>query len=87
MKELKLKTDSTLVRCELFDEPSLEFASDRLHLCPKHGITLFGPRSLDMGKRHPETIRVGFIGTGDTNSLSKGNYIQGKAVMERTVSG
>lgn len=66
MKELKLKTDSTLVRCELFDEPSLEFASDRLHLCPKHGITLFGPRSLDMGKRHPETIRVGFIGTGES---------------------
>lgn len=54
------------MQCELFDEPSLEFASDRLHLCPKRGITLFGPRSLDMGKRHPETIRVGFVGTGES---------------------
>lgn len=53
------------MQCELFEEPSLEFASDRLHLCPKRGITLFGPRSLDMGKRHPETIRVGFVGTGE----------------------
>jgi len=44
----------------------LEFASDRLHLCPKRGITLFGPRSLDLGKRHPETIRVGFVGTGES---------------------
>jgi len=50
----------------LFDEPSLEFASDRLHLCPKRGITIFGPKSLDMGKRHPDIIRVGFIGSGES---------------------
>jgi hypothetical protein len=61
-----MKIDPAPVRCELFDEPSLEFASDRLHLCPKRGITLFGPRSLDMGKRHPDLIRVGFIGTGES---------------------
>ncbi len=61
-----MKIDPVPVRCELFDEPSLEFACDRLHLCPKRGITLFGPRSLDMGKRHPETVRVGFIGTGES---------------------
>lgn len=61
-----MKTDAATVRCELFDEPSLEFASSRLHLCPKRGITIFGPRSLDMGKRHPDIVRVGFIGTGET---------------------
>lgn len=61
-----MKTDSASVRCELFEEPSLEFASSRLHLCPKRGITIFGPRSLDMGKRHPDIIRVGFVGTGET---------------------
>ena len=62
----KMKIDTAAVRCELFDEPSLEFASARLHLCPKRGISIFGPRSLDMGNRHPEIIRVGFIGTGET---------------------
>ncbi len=61
-----MKADLAPVRCEFFNEPSLEFASDRIHLCPKRGITLFGPRSLDMGKRHPETIRVGLIGTGES---------------------
>ena len=66
MKGVNMKIDPAPVRCELLDEPSLEFASDRLHLCPKRGITLFGPRSLDMGKRHPDTIRVGFVGTGES---------------------
>lgn len=66
MKEARLKVDRAPLRCELFDEPSLEFASGRLHLCPKRGISMFGPRSLDMGNRHPETIRVGFIGTGES---------------------
>src|SRR5438876_260117 len=66
IKRPQLKIDLAPVRCEFFEEPSLEFASDRLHLCPKRGITLFGPRSLDMGKRHPQTIRLGFVGTGET---------------------
>ena len=66
MMRVTLKINPAPVRCELFDEPSLQFASGRLHLCPKRGITLFGPRSLDMGKRHPETIRVGFVGTGES---------------------
>ncbi len=66
MRTEHLKLDPAPVRCELFSEPSLEFASERLHLCPKRGITLFGPRSLDMGKRHPESVRVGFVGTGES---------------------
>ena len=66
-----MKTEPSFVRCELFEEPSLEFASGRLHLCPKRGITIFGPRSLDLGNRHPDTIRVGFIGTGETIDSAK----------------
>ncbi len=61
---LKMKIDSPAIRCELFEEPTLEFASSRLHLCPKRGISIFGPRSLDMGARHPDSVRVGFIGSG-----------------------
>lgn len=61
-----MKISPASVQCELFDEPSLEFATGRLHLCPQRGISLFGPRSLDMGKRHPESIRVGFIGSGES---------------------
>lgn len=61
-----MRISTSGVVCELFPEPSLQFASDRLHLCPKRGIALFGPRSLDMANRHPETIRVGFIGSGDS---------------------
>jgi hypothetical protein len=67
-----VKTERALVKCELFAEPSLEFAGERLHLCPKRGITLFGPRSLDMGQRHPETIRVGLIGTGESIDSARG---------------
>jgi hypothetical protein len=59
-----MRIDPPTVQCELFDEPSLEFASGRLHLCPKRGISIFGPRSLDLAKRHPAMVRVGFIGTG-----------------------
>lgn len=66
-----MKINPATVRCELFDEPSLEFGSARPHLCPKHGITIFGPRSLDMGRRHPDIVRVGFVGTGATNDSAK----------------
>lgn len=65
-QESRLKIDPASVRCELFEEPFLEFASGRSHLCPKRGVSLFGPKSLDMGRRHPESVRVGFIGTGES---------------------
>lgn len=66
-----MRIDSPTVQCELFDEPSLEFASGRLHLCPKRGISIFGPRSLDLGKRHPDVVRVGFVGTGASIDSAK----------------
>ena len=56
----------------LHDEPPVEFACGRLHLDPKTGLTVFGPRSLDIQDRHPETIRLGFIGSGaSTGSAQK----------------
>ena len=61
-----MKTNEITARCELFEEPSLEFGSNRLHLCPKRGITLFFFFSLDIYNRHPESIRIGFVGSGET---------------------
>ena len=55
----------------LLEEPPLEFACARLHLSPKHGLTVFGPRSLDMRERHPETIRLAFIGSGPSVASAK----------------
>lgn len=66
-----MKIDVPSARCQLFAEPSLEFASGRLHLCPKRGISIFGPRSLDMSQRHADVVRVGFIGTGETIDSAK----------------
>jgi hypothetical protein len=36
------------------------------HIDPKYGIACYGPRSYDSPKRHPATVRVGFIGSADT---------------------
>lgn len=54
------------VSCTYFDEPSLEFCGGREHVSPKMGITLFGPRSLDLSQRHPSTVKVGFVGSGES---------------------
>src|SRR6266702_1442233 len=48
------------------DEPSLLFCGSREHVSARTGITLFGPRSLDMPGRHPDTTRVGLIGSGES---------------------
>lgn len=52
--------------CSYFDEPSLEFGGGREHVSPQMGITLFGPRSLDLSKRHPSVVKVGFVGSGQS---------------------
>lgn len=54
------------VSCTYFDEPSLEFGGGRQHVSPKMGITLFGPRSIDLLQRHPSTIKVGFVGSSQS---------------------
>lgn len=33
---------------------------------PRTGLARYGPKSLDPRKRHPDRVRVGFIGTGET---------------------
>ncbi len=59
------------VDCAYYDEPSLEFCSGREHVSPKMGITLFGPRSLDLSQRHPSNIKIGFIGSGKSIESAK----------------
>jgi len=49
---------------EYLEEPSLEFGSSREHVDQKMGISLFGPKSIDLPQRHPQTVKVGFVGTG-----------------------
>lgn len=61
-----MKLDTPQLAFELFEEPGLTFAGDRVHVCPKRGITLFGPRSLDYAGRHRDTIHVGLVGTGES---------------------
>ena len=43
-------------------EPLLLFAEDGLHIDPKAGIARYGPRSRTSAGRHPDRLRVGFIG-------------------------
>ena len=55
----------------LHEEPPLEFACGRLHLSPKLGLTIFGPRSLDLRDRHPDTMHLGFIGSGASTASAR----------------
>src|SRR5579885_1536306 len=54
------------IKCQYLEEPSLLFAGAREHVSARMGITLFGPRSLDMPDRHPSTTKVGLIGSGSS---------------------
>lgn len=49
-------------------EPKLTFAGGSLHINPKIGIPLFGPRSLNT-PRHKGEVHVGFV--GDINAIEK----------------
>jgi hypothetical protein len=57
--------------CQYIREPLLEFAGGREHVDPKTGIARFGPKSLNPLKRHPASVRVGFIGTAETISSAR----------------
>src|SRR5947209_2258767 len=52
------------IQCDYLEEPSLLFCGGREHVSARTGIALFGPRSLDMPRRHPSTTKVGLIGSG-----------------------
>ena len=54
------------VSCEYFAEPKLLFAEGYQHIDPKIGILSSGPRSYNPRKQHPESIRVGIIGSAET---------------------
>lgn len=54
------------ISCRYFAEPKLRFASGNEHVDPKAALACFGPLSLDPAKRHPDRVRVGFVGTADT---------------------
>lgn len=55
------------ILCKYFKEPVLQFASGKEHVDPKTGLSRWGPLSYNPLKRHPARVRVGFIGTSDTN--------------------
>jgi hypothetical protein len=62
-----IETDRTPeLRCKYFTEPLLRFAAGKEHVDPKTGLARWGPLSLDPLKRHPDRVRVGFVGTSDT---------------------
>ena len=52
--------------CKYFPEPKLRFAGGKQHVDPKTGLACYGPLSLDPLKRHPNGVRVGFVGTAET---------------------
>lgn len=59
------------IACQYFAEPLLLFGENGMHIDPKAGIARYGPRSFAPMRRHPSTVRVGFIGTADTIEKSQ----------------
>ena len=66
-----MKLNDSPIHTSLHAEPALEFACGRLHKSPKWGLAAFGPRSLDQSDRHPDAIRLGFIGSGHSIGSAK----------------
>jgi len=64
-----------IIRSQYLGEPNLVFADAREHVDPKLGISRFGPKSYSPRRRHPVTVRVGFIGTADTMAAT-GDWIK-----------
>jgi hypothetical protein len=54
------------ISCQYFAEPLLVFGDNGMHIDPKSGIARYGPRSYTPARRHPSTVRTGFIGTADS---------------------
>lgn len=60
------QTNEPAVKCSYFEEPRLCFAENKEHVDPKIGLARFGPLSREPLKRHPKSVRVGFVGTSET---------------------
>jgi len=57
---------SSLLEARLVTEPLLAFANGGLHVDPKEGLARFGPRSWSPKRRHPDVVRVGFVGSANS---------------------
>jgi hypothetical protein len=64
------KDNNSIITCKYLDEPRLRFADGREQIDPKLGISRYGPKSLSPKRKHPDSIRVGFIGSGETINVS-----------------
>jgi hypothetical protein len=60
-----------IIKCQYFEEPLLQFADGREHIDPKIGISRYGPKSFSPKRKHPDTVRIGFIGSADTIDTAK----------------
>jgi hypothetical protein len=60
-----IELDCPLASTEWFEEPPLLFAGNSVHVDPKIGVPLYGPRSLGT-YRHKQEVHVGFVGTAET---------------------
>ncbi|MCK6580760.1 MAG: hypothetical protein L6Q98_21930 [Anaerolineae bacterium] len=65
------KTSAPSIVCEFFPEPKLLFAEGFQHIDPKLGILSSGPRSYVPRRQHPESVRVGIIGSAETIAATR----------------
>lgn len=63
-------TESPIILCNYIEEPHLQFGDSNEHIDPKIGISRYGPKSFSPKRKHPDTIRIGFIGNGETINTS-----------------
>jgi hypothetical protein len=66
-----LSTNNNHIRCFYYDEPQLRFADGREHIDPKIGISRYGPKSYSPKRKHPDSVRIGYIGTAETIQNTK----------------
>src|SRR6202011_233692 len=59
------------IRSRYLGEPRLVFGDGREDVDPKLGISRFGPKSWRPERRHPASLRVGFIGPPDAIEVAQ----------------
>lgn len=69
---------SPRIECHHLPEPLLVFGDGGMHIDPKTGIAQYGPRSYMPTRRHPASVRVGFIGTAGTIDTAR-NWLDANA--------
>ena len=56
----------SIIKCQYLEEPLIQFADQNKHIDPKLGISRYGPKSYSPKRKHPDTIRIGFIGSAES---------------------